>query len=231
LPTKSIETTPAGGVTSSATSAPQQSPPIRKLAIASGLALLGALVALVTAVLPAEYGIDVLGTGRLLGLTALSSAGVAAVPPPQGDVLAPQHEGAVALYPGRYRVDSRSFTLGPYEYLEYKYRLQKDATMLFAWQASADVVHDFHGDRDGATTDSPESYDDRPRRQADGSFMAPFSGIHGWFWENPGADTITVHVTTAGFYTEAYEFKSDRTRQRRDVRAVDVIPTIEGSKE
>jgi len=34
-----------------------------------------ALVVLVTTVLPAEYGIDPLGTGRALGLTALAEAG------------------------------------------------------------------------------------------------------------------------------------------------------------
>jgi hypothetical protein len=194
------------------------------LATASAIALLVALLVLVVAVLPAEYGIDPLGTGRLTGLTALSgSAAVEAVPPPQGDALAPQQEGSVALYPGQYRVDSRTFTLGPYEYLEYKYRLAKDATMLFSWKASGDVIHDFHGDPDGAAADASQSYDKKPRRQADGSFTAPFSGIHGWFWENPGGDTITVQVTSAGFYTEAFQFNVDRTRERREVRAVTAI--------
>lgn len=39
---------------------------------ATGIALASAAVLLVIAVLPAEYGVDPIGAGRLLGLTALS---------------------------------------------------------------------------------------------------------------------------------------------------------------
>ncbi len=95
--------------------------------------------------------------------------------------------------------------------------------MLFSWAASGDVLHDFHGDRDGAAANAAESFDGRPRREADGSFAAPFSGIHGWYWENPGASTVTVRLATAGFYTEAHEFHYDGTRQARDVRSLDTI--------
>ena len=192
------------------------------LAKASGISLTAAAVLLVTIVLPAEYGIDPLGTGEALGLSTLSRP-LAPVPPPQGDTLAPVQEGVVALYPGEYRYDSREFVLGPYEYLEYKYRLAENATMLFSWVASADVLHDFHGDRDGAPASTAESFDNQPRRQADGSFEAPFSGIHGWYWENPGGTTITVRLTTAGFYTSAHEFHYDGTRLPRDVRQLNTI--------
>jgi hypothetical protein len=209
-----------------------EAPSARRLATASVLALLGALLLLVVAVLPAEYGVDPLGTGRMLGLSAISAAAsVEPVRPPQGQLLAPERDGPMALYPGQYKVDSREFTLGPYEYLEYKYRLENDATMLFSWKASGDVVHDFHGDHDGGTADAPQSYDKKPRRQADGSFTAPFSGIHGWFWENPGGESVTIQVTTAGFYTEAWEFNVDRTRHHRQVMTLDVIPGANQSKE
>src|SRR5688572_28066036 len=104
-------------------------PSARTLAIASGVALLAAMIVLFTAVLPAEYGIDPLGTGRALGFLALSEASDAStpVPPPQGTALAPVQQGQVALYPREYKVDARQFVLGPYEYLEYKYHLAKDA--------------------------------------------------------------------------------------------------------
>ena len=47
-------------------------PSVRKLAIATGGALLVAVLVVVGAVMPAEYGIDPIGTGRVLGLLALS---------------------------------------------------------------------------------------------------------------------------------------------------------------
>jgi hypothetical protein len=188
------------------------------------VAVLAALVLLVTAILPAEYGIDPLGTGRALGLDRLSGAGdLAVVPPPQGEILAPVQDGPVALYPDTYRYDARELTLGPYEYVEFKYHLAEGATMLFSWMASGDVQHDFHGDRDGAPANAAESFDKLPRREAYGSFIAPFSGIHGWYWENPSAATITVRLVTAGFYTEAHEFHYDGTRVTREVRSLDTI--------
>jgi hypothetical protein len=197
----------------------------KQIAIASGIALLVALTLLVTIVVPAEYGVDPLGTGRALGLTALSGAAVAAAPvaPPQGTALAPVAEGSFALYPGEYKVDSREFVLGPYEYIEYKYHLEKNATMLFSWSSTGDVLQEFHGDPDGAPSNASQSYDKNPRRKADGSFLAPFSGIHGWYWENPDGESVTVKVTTAGFYTQAHEFHFNGTRQTKEVRALDAI--------
>ena len=40
-----------------------------------------------------------------------------------------------------------------------------------------------------------------------GTYVAPFPGIHGWFWENRRAETITVTLRIAGFATGATQFK------------------------
>lgn len=203
---------------------PATPPPMRTLARASAVSLAVALVVLLVAVLPAEYGLDPTGLGRALGFAALSQpAAVESVAPPQGAELAPVQQGPFGLYPREYRVDSREFVLGPYEYVEYKYHLAEQATMLFEWVADGDVVHDFHGVPDGAPGSAEQSYDKQARRRADGSFTAPFSGIHGWFWENPGGETVRVRVTTTGFYTSAQEFRFDGTRLSRDLRSLEVI--------
>jgi hypothetical protein len=218
------------GVETAQSAATPDGPSMRRLAMASAAAFAVAGILLITVVWPAEYGLDPLGTGRLLGLSALGGATVAApVPPPQGEKVAPVQEGPFALYPAQFNVDSRMIVLGPYEYVEYKYHLEKGAAMVFSWQASGDVMHDFHGDREGQpSSTSAESFDSRPRRQADGSFTAPFTGIHGWFWENLGGESITVKLTTAGFYTSAHQFRSDRTRATREVRGLDAIAPADG---
>lgn len=211
-----------------------QVPSTRKLMLASCCALGVAIVVLVVAVLPAEYGIDPLGMGRKLGLTALSRTAAASspTPPPEGHTLAPVPEGPFSLYPGEYNVDAREFVLGPYEYVEFKYQLAKDATMLFSWVADGDILHDLHGVPDGAAGSAEQSFDKRARRRADGSYVAPFAGIHGWFWENPGAETVRVRLTTAGFYSGAHEFSFNGTRQTREIRALDAIPVAdEGRKD
>jgi hypothetical protein len=199
----------------------------RALARACAAAFLVAAAVLATVILPAEYGLDPLGTGRALGLTALSQP-LAPVPvtATSGAALTPTAVGPIGLYPAAFKVDAREIVLGPYEYVEFKYHLEEGATMLFSWTASGEVMHDFHGDREGAAANAAVSYDMSARRQADGSFTAPFRGIHGWFWENPGGDTITVTLTTAGFYSAAHQFHYNGTRLDRAVRALDAIAPV-----
>ena len=99
--------------------------------------------------------------------------------------------------------------------------------MLYSWTATAALRHDMHGERVAGATDGPpeQSFDKQDRRQAHGSLTAPFAGIHGWYWENPGGETITIRLTSAGYYTSAVEIRSDRTRRTRTLRTIDTLPT------
>ena len=204
-----------------------QTPPIPsagRLAKTTAFTLATAIVLLVTIVVPAEYGYDPLGTGRLLGLTRLSAPQPVAEPvaPPAGAPLAPTVQGPAAVYATAFKVDSTQFVLPPYQYIEYKYHLAKGAAMMYAWKGTAAVRHDFHGEADG-TTDAPVSYEKKDASQESGVFTAPFSGIHGWYWENPGGEPITITVTSAGFYTAAMEFRSNRTRHPHVLADADAI--------
>jgi hypothetical protein len=171
-----------------------QAAPARKIAMATAAALLVAAAVLVVAVLPAEYGIDPLGTGRLLGLTGLADTAPAAITPQASS----------------YRTDSVEFVLGPYESLEYKYRIEKDASMLFSWRATGEVIYDFHSEPDGAAEGYAESFDRQTRAEGHGTYAAPFGGVHGWYWENPGRETVTITLVTAGFYTNPREYFDGR---------------------
>ncbi len=191
----------------------------RKLAKTTALAVVVAAAVLVTVVLPAEYGLDPIGTGRALGLTRLSDPLPPADPGPvPGAPLAPTVEGAIAHYPAAFKTDTTQFVLGPYEYVEYKYRLEKGAAMLYSWTSTAAVIEDFHGDPQGGGEEAAVSHEKKTRQAANGEFTAPFAGIHGWYWENPGGESITVTLTTAGFYTSAIEIRSDRTRKIHELR-------------
>jgi hypothetical protein len=203
----------------------QEIPSAKKLAMTTALAMAVAAVILVIFVLPAEYGLDPLGTGEALGLTPL--AGINPIIPEDevpaaGGKLVPTQQGPVGHYPAPYKTDTTKFVLGPYEYVEYKYRLEKDAAMLYSWSADGGLLHDLHGDRDGAPANASESFDKQPRRQASGTFTAPFTGIHGWYWENPGGETITVSLASAGFYASAIEIRFDKTRHPRELTPVKV---------
>ena len=102
-----------------------------------------------TVVLPAEYAVDPIGTGRWLGLTEIASPSLTPVETvsPDGAVLAPVQNGPVGEYPAEFKLDVFEIALQPYEYVEYKYHLEQGATMLYSWTASAAVIHDLHGER------------------------------------------------------------------------------------
>ena len=159
----------------------------RKVAIATLVALLVAALLLVTVVLPAEYGIDMLGVGAALGLLGLAQ------------------EQPVALRDDEYRLDEAVLRVGPGGWLEYTYRMEAGATMLFSWQATGPLDYNLHSAPDGAPPGYAESFDAQENDRAHGTYTAPFTGVHGWYWENRTDAEVTISFWTAGFYSEAHE--------------------------
>src|SRR5215471_17882845 len=96
-------------------------PSKRALARATGIALFVALVLLFTAVLPAEYGLDPLRTGKAAGLIGIAQAGE--VKGRAGATPAPGQAGVYTLQSRTYKVDSEDFVLRPNEGVEMKYHM------------------------------------------------------------------------------------------------------------
>jgi hypothetical protein len=170
---------------------------------ATVIALVVALLILFTAVLPAEYGIDPLKTGKALGLIGLSKA----TDTTTAGRATPVQTGIYTSQPNAYKVDSEDLALTPGEGVEIKYHMQKGAAMVYAWKADGNVQFEFHGEPDQKPRpDYFESYelDNKVGRDHSfGSFTAPTTGIHGWFWENKSKKEVKIHLTTAGFFDSA----------------------------
>jgi hypothetical protein len=181
-----------------------------RIALAGGVALLVAGLVLVVAVLPAEYGVDPIGIGKKLGLTAMSDVqkSLAAFEATRGadtggaPIVAPQERA--------FQQETVQFKLAPGDSVEYKYRLDKGEALLYSWKATAPVNYELHAEPDGAPRGYAESFEKRDARDtASGTLTAPFSGIHGWYWENPGGAELTVTLAAAGFYNMSHEFHKD----------------------
>ena len=168
-----------------------------RLAAATGAAIVVATILLFAAVLPAEYGIDPLGTGKALGLTALFEADA-------GDEAPPPATAQAGALPRVYKTESTQFTLGATQAFEYKYRIEQGGGMVYNWSATAPMKYEFHGDPDGIGV-SVMSYQKGQGDFASGSFVASASGIHGWYWENVGSADATITLTSAGFYSSGQE--------------------------
>jgi hypothetical protein len=181
-----------------------------RLALAAGAALLGAGVILVTCVLPAEYGVDPLGTGARLGLLDLGVVGqqVQALEAAKGQATSTGVQ-TVAHQNATFKQETVTFPIAAHQGMEYKYRLNKGDAMLYSWKATTPVNYELHAEPDGAPRGYAQSYEKRSATAQDsGTLTAPFPGIHGWYWENPSDQDITVTLTSAGYYTLSHEFRA-----------------------
>jgi hypothetical protein len=103
-----------------------------------------------------------------------------------------------------------SFKIAPRDSMEYKYRLDKGEALLYSWKATGRVNYELHAEPDGAPRGYAESYEKKSSQEAaSGTLTAPFSGIHGWYWENTTNGEVTVTLTAAGFYNMSHEFRKD----------------------
>jgi len=170
------------------------------------LATLGAAAAatliLFVFVLPAEFGIDPFGTGKALGIVGLSETAPSQV-----------HDQAQTI-----ARDTKVFVLAPFESVEYKYWLPAEGNIIFSWSATTAVEFDLHGEPDDGGPEKSVSYSIGSSDGNNGVFEAPFAGIHGWFWENRGENTVTVELEVAGFYEWSRMFRDGGEQDFQAVR-------------
>jgi len=180
-----------------------------RLALAAGAALLAAGLILVMFILPAEFGVDPLGTGARAGLLDLGITGQQVQALEQAATTG-TGQAAVLIVPQEQGFNSETveFKVGPRQGMEYKYRLDKGEALLYSWKATSPVNVEFHAEPDGGPRGYAQTYEKSQASEASGTLAAPFSGIHGWYWENIGDQEITVTLTSAGYYNLSHEFRA-----------------------
>lgn len=207
-------------------------PSSRQLLRSTLLAAVAAVVLLVAVVLPAEYGVDPTGIGRVLRMTemgeikqqlaaeaaadAADAAAVPAVPAQAADTVAAATATAnVAQPPAPAPVsaaaptiewrDEMPVTLAPGEGTEIKLKMVQGAKAEYSWVVEGGEVNfDTHGDASGKSI----SYEKGRGVAADeGVLEAAFTGNHGWYWRNRGQANVKVILRTRGDYTDIKQMK------------------------
>ena len=146
----------------------------------------------------------------LVALVSVAPAAQQAVQPP------PTTPGAFVTQQGPFKTDSMEIKLAPKEGMEYKYRLAQGAGLLFSWTATAPVHYELHSEPEAGPKGYAETFDTHDSRDSrHGSYVAPFSGIHGWYWENRTESDVTIRLTSAGHYTESLEFRRKQDIKRK----------------
>ncbi|MEY4642013.1 MAG: hypothetical protein RLZZ227_2007 [Pseudomonadota bacterium] len=198
-------------------------PPRKKLIGSVALAAGVAALLLVLFVLPAEYGIDVTGAGRALGLTQLAAptrtievrdviggndAWKTVELPATGDPLplpnpaVYQDEGA----PPQTR--TLEVVIPPEGETEVKVVLQSGKAIVFSWQTDrGDVYVDYHGHDPMMSNEYWVRYKEQQEGTGNsGSLVAPFTGEHGWFWLNYNDYPVTITLTVTGYFDDIIDY-------------------------
>ena len=196
-------------------------PTSRQLARSTLVAAISAAVILIIVVMPAEYGIDPTGIGRVLRLTemgrikrqlaaeaAADAAAPQANPTPEPRQTAPTTAPTAAAMPAaaattmtaeKWR-DEIPFTLPPGQGIEIKLRMGKGAKARFSWKVKGGVVnYDTHGDGGGRSISYEKG---RGVASDEGVLEAAFDGNHGWYWRNRGQSDVNVILRTRGDNTD-----------------------------
>lgn len=186
-------------------------PPSRRtiLIVTLGAALF-ALIILFAGILPAEYHRDPTGLGRITGIAKLWA--------PEEVVLSPaatKAAGAPAQrsYGQTFRSDVIEIPLtisGDPDHgdeVEYKVHVEKGGSFVYSWEAvGAPDPEEFYTEFHGHTVDQGKAMTVAYYRKATGVsdhgvFTAPFSGVHGWYFQNQTIKPIKVRLRISGFYT------------------------------
>ena len=183
--------------------------------------IIGAIV-LLTAVLPAEYGLDPLGTGKLFGFSKLYQGNekiesneiysslnfkkikigklgspLSVPKPSEADNPPPEVQ-----YPQR--EDTIEVVVPAEKGIDYKFKSLKYGSTKFEWVTDKGIVYiDFHGE---VKQENPpknvfyESYTLAYSNNMAGTLTAPFEGKHGWYFRNETKEDIIVTIRLNGNY-------------------------------
>lgn len=180
---------------------------LRRLTI---LAVIGALAILVAVVLPAEYGTDPTGAGRMLGLTEMGEIKQELQKEAEQDELIHGDNQSSSLietllgafvgvaHAAENWRDTITFTLEPGEHTEIKLVMVEGDQSNYSWRATGGRINfDLHAHGSGQST----TYDKgRGATDGEGNILASFAGEHGWFWRNRDDAAVTVTLNLKGNY-------------------------------
>ncbi len=190
----------------------EELPSSAQLLLSTIIAAVSAVAILVAVVLPAEYGIDPTGAGRVLGLTEMGEIKQELADEAEQDQQLHGADQSSGLWDNVFGLfvstahaqeawqDTITFTLEPGEFTEIKATMEEGETLFYSWVAEGGRINfDLHAH----AGDQNVTYEKgRGQTEGEGSFDTPFAGDHGWFWRNRDDEAVTVTLNLNGAYSD-----------------------------
>ncbi|UUO25769.1 hypothetical protein FGD67_18810 [Colwellia sp. M166] len=145
-------------------------------------------------ILPAEYDIDPTGIGHELGLTVFHQG---------NDENADQLLTPEASKKSKGASETIEVLVPAGRGVEYKFIMAQYQKLEYEWITDGSALYfDLHGEPEGDKTGYFESYAIATLSEMKGSFTAPFSGTHGWYWKNTSNSPVIVQLIVKGEYSK-----------------------------
>src|SRR5688572_14408804 len=182
-----------------------------------------AAVMLVLFVLPAEYGMDITGAGKALGLTDLATStrtieitdvtggneSITQVEiPDTGDPVPLPNPAVYQNETAPPQTRTLQVVIPAEGETEVKVKMQTGKVIVFSWQTDrGDVYVDYHGHDPAISPDFWVRYNEQQEGAGNnGSLTAPFAGEHGWFWLNYNEFPVTITLTITGYFEDIIDY-------------------------
>lgn len=179
---------------------------LKRLFLGTVAAVTVAVIILVLFVLPAEYGKDITGIGKKIGINGMSVS--------PSDTLSQNPKSEKANEGGSPHISfdtpvqfmETEIVLEAYGQAEYKFEMQAGQKVSYKWSVEGGLAYaDLHGHTPDLSVSGEGEVLVRYLESdtvsgASGEFKTPFSGEHGWYFLNLETTEIKIKVSASGHW-------------------------------
>ena len=174
------------------------------------IAIMVAIILLVMVILPAEYGTDPTGVGKLLGLKEMGDIKMSLLEESQNELSQENNTSSIdtdsldkAMVNNTINNDVVEITIEPGKAIEIKLEIKSGSLVQYEWETiKGGLNYNLHGDGYKGSQKFISYKKGRMVQSDSGELQAEFDGYHGWFWRNREEFSVTVILQTSGDYIQ-----------------------------
>jgi len=185
-------------------------PTSMQLLKATVVAIAVAFILIVVVVLPAEYGSDPTGMGKILGLKEMGEIKMSLLDESHKESSQQNTTSSIeidhteeVMVNNTINKDVVEITIEPGQAIEIKLEMKSGSLVQYEWKTiKGGLNYNLHGDGYKGSQQFISYKKGRMVPSDSGELKAEFDGYHGWFWRNREKFSVTVSLQTSGDYIQ-----------------------------
>jgi len=185
-------------------------PTSMQLLKATVVAIAVAFILIVVVVLPAEYGSDPTGMGKILGLKEMGEIKMSLLDESHKESSQQNTTSSIeidhteeVMVNNTINKDVVEITIEPGQAIEIKLEMRSGSLVQYEWKTiKGGLNYNLHGDGYKGSQQFISYKKGRMVPSDSGELKAEFDGYHGWFWRNREKFSVTVNLQTSGDYIQ-----------------------------